>query len=121
MANWYNTQFIANDKDIIRLIEDGVTRDFSYNKQDCTGYCKLRNGLNALDIDAIKSTAKNNNSTFHIETSDIMTDTFICWAYMRGEEVSYNNTKLSKHTEDLNKAYDMLYSIDENIQHIDNQ
>lgn len=108
MANWYNTQFIANDKDIIRLIEDGVARDFSYNKQDCTGYCKLRNGLNALDIDAIKTVAKNNGSTFHIQASDIMSDTIINWSYLHGKEYAYDKGALSKYTEELKQLYDML-------------
>lgn len=86
MANWYSTYFRTEDKDIVKLIKEGQTIDFIYNEEDGCGNCKLRYGLTALDVDAIKTVAENNSSSFIIDSNDIMTNLFFAWVYKDGKE-----------------------------------
>lgn len=86
MANWYNTYFRTEDKEIVNLIEEGQTMDFDYNEESGDGNCSLRWGLNAIDMEAIESIAKDNHSTFLICSSDVLTGTTHTWAYENGEE-----------------------------------
>lgn len=86
MANWYNTYFETKDKEIVKLIEEGQTIDFNYDEERGDGNCKLRYGLYALDVKAIKTIAEKNGSSFIIDSNDIMTNLFFAWVFKNGRE-----------------------------------
>ena len=86
MANWYNTYFKTEDREIADLIEEGQTINFYYDEESGDGYCSLRWGLNAIDMEAIELIAKDNHSTFLIRSSDVLTGTTHTWVYENGEE-----------------------------------
>ena len=90
MANWYSTSFNTNDFDIVELIRQGNTMDFDYDEESGYGNCRLQYGFNALDLQTIENVAKNNHSSFQINSIDILTNTKHIWEYKDGEEKKLN-------------------------------
>ena len=90
MANWYNTYFKTEDREIVDLIEEGNTMDFDYDEESGYGNCRLQYGFNALDLETIENVAKNNHSSFQINSIDILTNTKHIWEYKDGEEKKLN-------------------------------
>jgi hypothetical protein len=87
MANWYSTYFETRDNEILKFIENGQTTEFNYDEKNGNGYCELRCGLSALDINAIEKYAINNCSSFFIRASDSMDCQVHTWAYENGKEI----------------------------------
>lgn len=87
MANWWTTSFTTDDMEIVELIKDSITIDFQYNKNTCSGICRLAYGIASLNIEEIKRVAKKNNSTFSIDSHDIYSMVSQKWVYENGIEI----------------------------------
>jgi hypothetical protein len=75
MANWYTASFKTTDKDIVNIIKNGQTMQFSYDEEIGGGNCDLKYGLCAIDLNKIEEIASKHKSNLHIIAYDIYTCT----------------------------------------------
>ena len=87
MANWYHTSFTITDKDIIEIIKNGQTIDFYYEEETGYGHCSLGWGLASVDINKIREIAAEHKSSFHIASSDLLSNTRQTWEFKDGVEI----------------------------------
>lgn len=87
MANWYSTTFTIMDKDIIEVIKNGKTINLYYEEETGCGHCSLGWGLASVDIGKIREIAAEHKSSFHIISSDWLSNTRQTWEFKDGVEI----------------------------------